>query len=533
LKGGLQNLSGRFAQSTDEEVGKSKSDILEKAKKLINSGGISAEERQTVKELLKTKLETDVRRSRDEIFEVIPDISSLSYKAAYFTDSHDSEKLGSVDKDEARKAIRSHLAESQGEAILKLNDSSEARNAIMHEIEKFCLERGMTIIGMSDEESVKYLRDDVLDYSVITDFIYDSSSRGFEEIRVNDFNDIRVVVRGKEEKTSLSFESPSHAYSIAQKICRNCGVRVINKDNPFVRLRLGNNTRISMMSSPVARRSDSMGGVIQMVIRKQARNPFGKSFMVESGTICDKGYDFLFKLIKHGASVNFFGGTNSGKTAAISSFATGVFSESNRRVITIAEVDELNLRRDDELTGKSSSNSLMWEINEGFGYQRSVNASLTFTPETLILQETKGAEIVDVIDASITGHQVLTSSHAKNINVFAKRMLGMYKMSGSDISDELILEYIAEAFDIVVKMSIYSDGSRRISQISELLEYDRSNGRFMTSILYEYCLDFGNTNCGTHVFRNRISSRLRSDLMENGIAQIELMEIDSFFEGGD
>jgi hypothetical protein len=109
----------------------------------------------------------------------------------------------------------------------------------------------------------------------------------------------------------------------------------------------------------------------------------------------------------------------------------------------------------------------------------------------------------------------------------------MYKMSGSDISDELILEYIAEAFDVVVRMSIYSNGDRRISQISELLEYDRRSGKFVTSVLYEYCIDFGSKDCGKHVFRNRMSSRLRAQLIENGITEIGLIELESFFDGGD
>lgn len=491
---------------------------LKLVRQLLKDPMVSEGYKGLVQQLASDHLELERIRKSYTQTDVVPDMERFKFQGIIRSHTgNERHSQGSrLTEEQARSQLREHLVERHRELLLHITDSLQARKMVEAEIKRHCMSEGLVIEGMDIEGTIKYLLDDVLDYGVLTDFIYDTESMDYEEVRVNDHNDIRVVVKGRERSIEAAFDTPEQLLSICHKLCRNAGVRYLSKEHPFCRLRLGNNIRVSMMSHPVARRSGSNSKVIQMVIRKQSRKPFDRSFLCQSGTLDEWGFELLEMCMRYGASMNFYGGTNSGKTGTLAALVNHVFSTGDTRVITIAEIDEMDLRRVDPFTGKALNNAIMWEVQSEFGFRKAINASLTFTPETLILQETKGEEVVDVIDAAITGHQLLTSSHAKNINVFGKRMLGMYKQSGSDLSDDLILEYVAEAFDILVRMKIHKNGARRVSEISELLSYDRPTGRFEVNCLYRFTITDAHGN-GYHELMSPMSDRLKDLLMENGL----------------
>lgn len=503
---------------------KDSENLIKEVQLIMRDDLVNEHYKNIVQQLAKDHIALKRMKASFSYTDVVPDMERFRFQGTLKKGASlalEGETRG-VTEEYARTTIRDQLVEKHKSLLLHITDSKQARQMIGQEIQSLCLQQGIQIEGMTIEETLKYLVEDVLDYGVITDYIYDANHVDYEEVRVNDYNDIRIVLKGREQLTIEAFETPEQLMAVCHKLCRHAGVRSLSKEHPFVRLRLGNNIRVSMMSHPVARRSDSKDKVAQLVIRKQSRAPFSREFLINSGTIDEVGFELLEKCMEYGASMNFYGGTNSGKTGTMAAFVNHVFSESDTRVITIAEIDEMNLRRVDPLTGKALNNALMWETHSEFNFRQAVNAALTFTPETLILQETKGAEIVDVIDAAITGHQLLTSSHAKNINVFGKRMLGMYKQSGSDLTDDLILEYVSEAFDVLVRMKIYKDGVRRISEISELLSYDRTSGQFEVNCLYYFewygeSTPQGGAVSGKHKMGNAMSKRLKHLLLENGM----------------
>lgn len=422
---------------------------------------------------------------------IIPDIFSRKHDARHKNQNtlNDQKASGMLPR-EARTKVTAYLSDNHNEILSAINDDETKKSRVKDIIQSYCVDEGIRISDLTLNETVDMLYKDIIEYSFLTDLIFDETH--YEEIRVNDYNDIRAVINGKEYPYEKVFDSPDQLYTIVQKMCQNVKAeKVIRPDTPFVRLRLGNNTRVSIMANPVARRpvgNNSLinSPVVQMVIRKQRSKPFEKTFLLKNGTLDEYSYKLILLCLQGKVSMAFYGGTNSGKTATMASIAQNIAAYT--RTITIAEIDEMNLRRVDE-KGKSLNNTIMWEMKpqiDGMDMERCVNASLTFTPETLITQEIKGAETVAVIDASITGHQVLVTLHADNIGVFEKRILGMYKQRGSDLSDNLILDYVVDAFPLAVRMKIYPDGKRRVADISEILSYDRHSGKFKTNVLYEF-----------------------------------------------
>lgn len=474
--------------------------------------------------------------------DIIPEIDTILYRARL---KDVDETLDSGTLESVRNSLQSYLRDAHSVKFLSITNDKASREAITREIRDYCIRNAVRIATMTLDETIEVLTKEILDYGILTDLIFDetgSEGRKTEEIRVYSWDDIRIVSRGNEYRTELSFESPEQALAIAQKMCRNAEAPMLKPDNPFVRLRMGGSIRCSLICNPIAREHSSHGRpVVQMTIRKQASKPFDKEFLINSGTVSAYGDRLIETVMKGLVSTAFFGGTNCGKTGTMTSYANRI--EAATRVISQAEIDEMNLRRIDPITGKSVNSVLMWETNpdRDVTFQKMINWALTFTPETLILQESKGAEIVDIIDASITGHQTILTLHAKNMHTFGKRILGMWKQSGSDLTDDLILDYVVDAFPLIVRMKIYRDGSRRIADIGELLAYDRKEGTFnirpllafeiedsREETVYDAYLDQEVTRfivSGRHVVKEFLSERLQTELMENGVPRKEMEEL--------
>lgn len=483
--------------------------------------------------------------------DIIPNIDALRYQAGITG----VKKVEGNSIEQIRSRLQEHLRDKHSEKFLNITSDKAARTAVENEIVSYCNEHSIQIRGMDRKETIDFLKSDILDYGILTDLIFETDedvkdkSKKIEEIRVNDYDDIRIVVDGIEYETNLKFESSEQLFAIAQKICRNYRADMIKPDRPFVRVRMGNNIRVSIMCNPVARRPDDINGtVVQMTIRKQSSEPFSKEFLITKGTLDEYSYRLIDLVIRGGISVAFFGGTNSGKTALMTSFAHNI--NKGRRIITAAEIDEMNLRKIDPVTKKALNSVLMWEIKpeKGMDFRKLVNSTLTFTPETLILQETKGPEVVDIIEASITDHQVLTSLHAKNMEVFGIRILTMYKQSGSDLTEDLILSQVVQAFPFIVKTKLYEDGVRRVAGIGELVKYDKTKGEFEIRQLVEFEVEdtkeveayneYMNKKMlkkvvyGKHKKVNFLSDSLIKQLLENGTSKEEIESIRKLYEEG-
>ena len=355
------------------------------------------------------------------------------------------------------------------------------------------------------EELSKKIVDELTNFKVIQPLL---DNPDVEEIQIDDFDRVYYIKSGIPYENKETFSSPSELNNLAEKLIRTADqVTAFGPEDPVVRLRIGDTTRVTIVRSPVATRDPNhpeKGPVFSMAIRKQQSEPFPREVLVNKfHSICPAGDIMLASFIKAKQSTAFYGETNTGKTAMMTTYIQGI---KNRRIVSIAEVDEMNLGRIDRRktiteNGREIKNpnymkpkqrALMWEVvnqdkqiyNGMRGFTGLVNLSLTFTPEVLVLQETKGKEIKDVMEAAITGSQALVSLHANSPRAFRDRVILMYSQSGVNVREESIVSQIQSAFRIIVHAVRLEDGTRKIGEITEIVGAE--GGELLFNTLYKF-----------------------------------------------
>lgn len=410
---------------------------------------------------------------------------------------------------------KKYLTENYSEKYFN-EKTEDDRKDIEHAIENFITKNNLLIEGLNLKDTVNQVIRSVLGWDILDDIITgkDKVFGDFEEIQIDDFKDINILIGGKLVNSGLEFKSPQHLRQFVNKLIHEASksqaaVPNVTEKSPFVRVRIGDSTRVSIMGGGIARRGPGIanGEVLQVCIRKQKSDPITIEKLMQWGSIDEYGCMLLKYGLSHGVSVCAFGGTGSGKTASLRAFFE--YLPDDLRVITMAETDEMNLRKVDmepyvilerdkdgnptkyklDKNGNKMANPnykkainsvLMWEMPDltreimpgKAGFVGGVNASLTFTPEMIILQESKGGEIKDVVEEAISGHQVCTTIHVNNSAAVPMRILLMFQQSGTNISDDLVLKQVPEAFPWLVFFKRLKDGSRKIFEISELMGFD-------------------------------------------------------------
>lgn len=415
--------------------------------------------------------------------------------------------------------IQNKLTTKYPELMSSNNGNSKIQEETVKKlIRNIITDSGIILEGCSSvDESIKVAIDEIRGYSVLTPLMDQPKDVAFEdfveEIRVDDYNDIRIVRGGREVRTKLSFRSPEHALLFANKLNRSSEQPgEFSKAKPFLRIRIGATTRVSMMRDPIATRDaelvEGLGRpVVHLCIRRQRSDPFTSEQLIKLNSINKYGDMLLKTLLKSGVSICFYGGTGTGKTSMFNAYIGDI--SSGERMITMAEVDEMKARRIDyrktvidEDTGREIENPLyrkainsvlMWEstdmnreIGNGRGFQGMFNAALTMTPYTIMIQESKGAEAKDLVEAAISDHQVLTTVHAKDEKTLINRLYKMLQQGGDTTSEEIIFKDIVTAFPVVVGCSRFKDGSRKIASIVEYRGYITTTKEIVTNTLYKF-----------------------------------------------
>lgn len=467
------------------------------------------------------------------------------------------------------QAIQDKLSSDYSD-ILNLSDKQDANasETIKQIIKEIVTNSGIILEGTTSiEESIKTAISEIREYSVLTPFMNQPENVDFkdfvEEIRVDDYNDIRIVQGGREKRTDISFKSPEHAELFARKLIRSSGQPgEFSAAKPFLRVRVGATTRVSMMRDPIAIRDANLvegdkRPVIHICIRRQRSDPFTADKLMELNSINKFGVMLLKVLLKSGISVCFYGGTGTGKTSMFNAFVGDI--SSGERMITMAEVDEMKARRIDyrktiiDVNGnkvknpnyrKAINSVLMWESTDmnreiavGLsGYSGMFNAALTMTPYTIMMQETKGKEANDLIEAAISDHQVLTTIHAKDEKVLINRIFKMIQAGNNNTSEDVMFKDIVTAFPVVVGCSRLKDGSRKISSIVEYMGYIPTTKEIKTNTMMKYKVSanrYVNGKLkvyGDHKNYALPSTKLREEMESRGMLESDWLELETEFK---
>ena len=278
------------------------------------------------------------------------------------------------------------------------------------------------------------------------------------DILVNSPRNIYIERHGKLERTDVEFKDDEHLMRVIERIVSTVGRR-IDESSPMVDARLSDGSRVNAIIPPLA-----LDGPV-LSIRRFGSEPLRMSTLIEYGALT-RDIAEMFEMCVHARlNVLISGGTGSGKTTLLN--ALSAYIPETQRIVTIEDSAELQLQQPHVVRLETRPPNI-----EGRGEvtQRDlVRNALRMRPDRIVIGEVRGGEAIDMLQAMNTGHDgSLTTVHANTPRDALTRLETMIQMTGMRLSDRAMRQQIASAINLVIQGARLSDGTRRITSISEI-----------------------------------------------------------------
>jgi len=294
------------------------------------------------------------------------------------------------------------------------------------------------------------------------------------EIMVNGYNRIFVEQKGKVFLSDLQFTSEKQLMSCVDRILSPIGRRVDEK-TPLCDGRLKDGSRINVIIPPLA-----LSGAT-LTIRKFFKEKMQISDLVKYGSLTEEMADFLRAAVQAHLNIIVSGGTGSGKTTLLN-LVSGFIPE-NERIITVEDAAELQLPQPHVITLETRPPNLQGE--GAITIRDLVRNTLRMRPDRIVVGECRGGEALDMLQAMNTGHDgSLTTIHSNNPRDCLRRIETLVMMAGFDMPITAIREQIGGAVHLIVQLRRYSDGTRKISHVTEVMGMEGDT--IVTQPIFEY-----------------------------------------------
>lgn len=275
-------------------------------------------------------------------------------------------------------------------------------------IDKYLSDTGYTVEGFTTDELSKKLYSEMAEYSILTPYLGKDS---IEEININGWDDICVTYSsGYMLKLPEHFYSPQHAVDIVKRLLHHSGM-IIDNATPMAQGHLPGNTRVTALKEPIV---DADRG-ISVSIRLLHPSKVTREQIVSGGNATQKMIDFLCMCLRYGVSFVVAGATSSGKTTLLNALLTSV--PNNKRIFTIEsgsrELSLVSMKHGKVVnnvvhTLSRPSDNPAYDITQ----EDLVVASLRFNPDIVVVGEMRDTEAYSAVEASLTGHTVVSTVHA-------------------------------------------------------------------------------------------------------------------------
>jgi pilus assembly protein CpaF len=357
-----------------------------------------------------------------------------------------------------RKQLRAKLLATPNEADEWKRDNPEHQKNILDRLQMYIQRANISLSSTEAEELRKGLLDDLLGFGAIQPLVED---RSFSEIMVNGPNIIFAERRGKLIETDLMFDDNDHVLWTATRIVRRIG-RTIDRHDPMTDARLPDGSRVHIIIPPSA----MLGPTI--TIRKFPEKVLTPKDLIDSGSFTPEVADFLEACVVARLNIVVSGGTGSGKTTllnALSSFIPG-----DERIVTIEDSAELQLTQRHVVRLETAPPAPGADGKLGkLDIRDLVKGSLRMRPDRIVIGECRSGEALDMLQAMNTGHDgSLTTVHSNSPRDAVARLETLALMAGVDMPVEAIRRQIVSAVQLFVQQARLKDGSRKITQITEL-----------------------------------------------------------------
>ncbi len=302
------------------------------------------------------------------------------------------------------------------------------------------------------------IADEINGYGPLSELLKD---KNITEIMVNGPKDIYIEIAGKLVKDdSVSFINDEHIIRTVQRLIQPLG-RTLDHNNPMVDSRLENGARINAIIPPL-----SVSGPV-VTIRKFDESMSSIDDLIRQGTLTPEMATFLECAVLGKINIVVCGGTGSGKTTLLNVLSS--FVPEGERIITIEDAAELKLNHQHLI--KLETKTTNYDQDNETTIRDLVRNSLRMRPDRIIIGEVRGQEAFDMLQAMNTGHEgSMTTMHANNPTDALNRLETMVLMAGMEIPIKAVRDYIANAIDLVIDIERLSDGKRKITSISEIID---------------------------------------------------------------
>ncbi|WP_244271021.1 CpaF family protein [Thioclava nitratireducens] len=368
-----------------------------------------------------------------------------------------------VDKEKKRKQrlqelkveLHKRLLENLNLAALEHASERELRAEIADITAEAMTELSVALNAQDRQALQQELYDEVMGLGPLEPLLKDDT---VNDILVNGPQQIFIERNGKLELSDITFKDERHLLRIIDKIVSAVGRRV-DESNPYVDARLADGSRFNAMVPPIA----VDGSLVS--IRKFKKDKLGIDDLVSYGAFTEEIAAYLQAAVATRLNVIVSGGTGSGKTTTLNALSS--FIDNSERILTIEDTAELQLQQTH--VGRMESRPPNVEGKGAVTQRDCLRNALRMRPDRIIVGETRGEEVIDMLQAMNTGHDgSMTTIHANSARDGVARLENMISMSGIEMPMKAMRSQIASAVNLIVQASRLQDGSRRMVSVTEI-----------------------------------------------------------------
>ena len=326
------------------------------------------------------------------------------------------------------------------------------------------IESQINLDKSSQERLFKDVLAELIGYGPIQPLLSDPD---ISEIMVSGPKQIYIEKKGRLEDTDLQFADERHLMRIINRILSPLGRRV-DRDHPMADARLPDGSRVNIAISPVAIDGPSV------TIRKFLESKLIMEQIINLGTATPHMAEFFKACVAARLNILITGNTSSGKTTLLNILNGYIPQE--ERIITIEDAAELKLNQKYVVRMETKMPNMDGE--GGVTTRDLVRNALRMRPDRIVVGEVRSGEALDMLQAMNTGHDgSLTTLHANSPRDAISRLETMAMMAGLEMPMMALRTQIASAIDLIIHMERLSDGTRKITRVTEV---PRMEGNIVT-----------------------------------------------------
>ncbi|WP_447529972.1 CpaF family protein [Vreelandella sp. TE19] len=383
------------------------------------------------------------------------------------------ERVGRQQLFQLKERLHRYLIDQLGDEGSNLVEGSrhELRRFLAVHIQSFTRLHQLAVSGYEIDRLTEEMIDELTGFGPLEMLLSDPS---VTEILVNGCERIFVERRGVLSQSDLQFVDDHHLQRVIQRILAPLGRR-LDESSPMVDARLPDGSRVNAVIPPIA-----LDGAC-LSVRKFRKDMLQSKELVGAGSLNEDMLAFLECAVKRRCNIVISGGTGTGKTTMLNLLSSLI--DQRERLVTIEDTAELQLKHGHVVRLETRPPNA-----DGHGEvtaRNLVRNALRMRPDRIILGETRGVEVLDVLSAMNTGHEgSMTSIHANSAGDSLLRIETLVGLSGVQVPESTVRRSIASAIEVIIQLSRLPNGQRCISEIIELGGLEQGN--YVTNLLFRY-----------------------------------------------